>query len=90
MNKKEFFNILKKEFELDFRSDKYLQNGYGLYPTMHYERAESIVKRANELLFEEFGDKRFWNIHNDLQELETTILKEYLEHIYAIYSRKEL
>lgn len=71
---------LKGEFEIDFRSDAYLQNTLGLSPTMDYEKAKSIIVRANEIAKIK-GLERHYNLNMEIERLRFESLYSYLKSL---------
>jgi hypothetical protein len=77
---KEIITELKQEFNLDFRSDAYLPNTFGLTPIMDYEKAKSIINRANEIAKVK-GLERNYNLNMEIERLRGENLHFYLKDL---------
>jgi signal recognition particle subunit SEC65 len=72
---------LKKEFEIDFRKDVYLQNTFGLSPVMDdYNTVKAIVAKANNLA-KANGYVRVYNLDMEVEKLRTESLHKYLKNL---------
>jgi len=95
MNNKKLLKDLKDSFSkenapLDFRSDVYLENQYGLSPCMSYDRARDITQfvydwaddyiAQNKDIYPEFSGWR-WNLDMATEELRTSSVYEFVNRI---------
>jgi len=79
MTQNEMMIDTKRVFDIDFRSDVFLNHS----PSMNYDRVKDIVIYANELLVEERGEVREWNLEMDIESIRTTTLKIYLLTLFS-------
>ena len=67
--------IISCGIKIDFRSHKYLDNGYGLTPCFSYEFAKKVVVAIYDYAFEQSGDRWIWNLETEIENLRSSSLK---------------